>query len=253
MEQTGVMRLRGQVAVVTGAHSGIGRATAELFADEGAVVVAVDRDANVGVEPPRGASEGIVCDVADPGQVDELRDRVRDVHGRWDALVNSAGTAVSGRAADLSEATWRQAFEVNLHGTWLMCRAGIVVMLEHGQGSIVNIGSGAGLRPIVGLAAYSASKAAVVSLTRSIAIEYGDDGIRANCICPGVVDTPMNRDSVAERLGADVDLDTLLTPYALKRLGQPDEIAAAALFLASSESALVTGATLAVDAGRTLH
>ena len=124
-------------------------------------------------------------------------------------------------------------------------------MVAQGSGAIVNTASGAGLRPLPGLAAYSASKAAIISLTRSIALEYGKHGVRASCICPGMIDTPMGRAAAEGRAARGDDPAALLEPYAIKRLGRPDEVAEAALFLASSE--FVTGATLAIDGGRTLH
>ncbi|MHB8619302.1 MAG: SDR family NAD(P)-dependent oxidoreductase [Chloroflexota bacterium] len=245
-------RLAGSVAVVTGAASGIGRATAGLFSDEGARVVAVDIDPGVASALP-GAALGIRCDVSDVRQVEQMTQRVLAEFARYDVLINCAGRVVRGGVADCDEASWDAVFAVNAKGVWATCGLALPHMVAQGAGVIVNISSGSGLRPLPGFAAYSASKAAVISLTRSIALEYGDRGIRANCICPGMVDTPMNQAAVALRRSEGEDEATLLAPYAIKRIGRPEEVASAALFLASADSSFVTGATLAVDAGRTLH
>jgi NAD(P)-dependent dehydrogenase (short-subunit alcohol dehydrogenase family) len=242
--------LSGRVAVVTGAASGIGRAVAERLTSEGAAVVAVDlaRD-----EPP-GASLAVVCDVADAAQVDALARRVLGELGRWDVLVNAAGIVVHGAAGECSEDDWDRVFAVNARGTWLLCRASLPPMVAQGAGAIVNISSGIGLRPVAGLTAYAASKAAVISLTRSIAIEYGRQGVRANCICPGRIDTPMHRLDVQRRgLAGGEEEARMLASYAITRVGRPEEVAATAVFLAGEDGAYITGATLAVDGGRTLH
>mgnify|MGYP001583297006 CR=1 FL=1 len=246
-------RLKDKVAVVTGAASGIGRATAELFATEGARVVALDRNPSVETDPPRGAVFAAICDVTAAAKVEDLSRRVVRELGSYDVLVNSAGVVVFGMTADGNDEDWDLAFTVNARGVWNTCRSALHHMLLQRAGVIVNIASGAGLRPMPGLAAYSASKAAVVSITRSIAVEYGDIGIRANCICPGMVDTPMNRTTLESRIATGEDRTAFLAPYALKRIGRPEEIAAVALFLASEDSSFMTGATLAADAGRTLH
>lgn len=247
------MRLHGKVAVITGAASGIGRAAAELFAREGAVVVAVDLNPELSTDPPAGCAMSVVCDVADLSQVEQMSRRVREELGRYDILVASAGRVVFGTTAECTVQDWEAAFAVNAKGVWVTCRCALPYMLERGEGAVVNIASGAGVRPVAGLAAYSASKAAVISITRSIALEYSSRGIRANCICPGMIDTPMNQAAVAQRLAGGEDAASLLAPYAIKRLGRPEEVAAVALFLASPEASYVTGAALAVDAGRTLH
>jgi NAD(P)-dependent dehydrogenase (short-subunit alcohol dehydrogenase family) len=247
------MRLEGKGAIVTGAFSGIGRIIAELFAAEGARIVVVDRNPELLADTPRGATLPVVCDVSDASQVDALARQAQQALGNLDILVNSAGVVVFGTCVDGSEEDWDRAFAVNAKGVWLMCRMALVRMAVRGEGVIVNVASATGLRVVEGLAAYSASKAAVISLTRSIALEYGDRGIRANCICPGRIDTPMNAVAMEYRLAHGQRPEDEFSGYALRRLGRPEEVAAAALYLASSESSYVTGATLPVDAGRSLH
>jgi 2-keto-3-deoxy-L-fuconate dehydrogenase len=245
------MTLADKVAVVTGAASGVGRAVAELFARHGARVVPVDRDGAVSARPPAGAALPIVCDIADPSAVDALARRVVQEFGRYEVLVNAAGVVVAGPAGETAEADWDRVFAVNAKGTWLMCRAALRPMVAQRAGVIINTASGAALRPLPRLAAYAASKAAIVSLTRSIALEYGEHGVRASCICPGMIDTPMRWAALDARAAAGDDPSAALAPYAIRRLGRAEEVAEAALFLACAE--YITGATLAVDAGRTLH
>ena len=246
--------LEGRVAVITGAASGIGRAEVGLFAEEGALVVAVDIDPSVASDLPRGAALGVICDVASAAEVATAVERALTEFGRLDVLVNNAAVVVWGRVGDCSEADWDIAMKVNAKGTWLMCRQVLPAMVDQKQGVIINTASGVGLRPTEGLAAYSASKAAIICLTRSIAMEYGAHGIRANTICPGVIDTPMN-DRVAmwrsDFLGQQAQ--SLLQNYPLRRMGGPQEIAEVAVFLASERASFLTGAAVPVDGGRTLH
>jgi NAD(P)-dependent dehydrogenase (short-subunit alcohol dehydrogenase family) len=238
----------GAVVVITGAASGIGAACVAGALERGATVVAVDR------RPPPSAEHvtPVVADVSDPSQVAEMANTVRRAHGRCDVLVTSAGIAPVGTAGDCTVEDWEAAFAVNARGTWLCCRALLPRLTQRG-GAIVTIAAGAGLRPHGELAAYSASKAAVIALTRSLALAYGPAGVRANCICPGTVDTPLNDAVVADRGDGREALQALVAGTALRRVGRPEEIAAAVLFLAGEDATMVTGATLAVDAGRVLH
>ncbi len=247
-EQT-TAEFQGRVAVVTGAGSGIGRTIADQCAGRGATVVAVDRDPGVVARPPAAAARAIVCDVGDGERVATTVGAILDEFGRVDVLVNAAGVLETGSVIDTTEAAWDAVFATNVRGAWLVTRAVLPSMLGRGIGAIVNVASGVGLRPLPGLAAYAASKAALISLTRSTAVEYGAAGIRANCVCPGPIATPMHarnpsRQGPRGRLSPD---------YPLGRLGTTAEVADAVLFLASDAASFITGATIAVDAGRTLH
>lgn len=245
--------LAGMVAVVTGAASGIGRATALLFAEHGARVVAVDIAASLEHDRLPGVAAAHRCDVSERSAVEALTRGIERDFGRYDLLVNAAGALAVGKLAEASDEDWERVFAVNARGPWLMCQAALPLMAARRSGAIVNIASAAGLRPTEGLAVYSASKAALVSMTRSIACEYGEYGVRANTICPGMIDTPMARATLERRRARGEDPEFPAALYAIKRIGRVEEVAAAALFLASPAAAYVTGAALAVDAGRALH
>lgn len=247
----------GTVALVTGGGSGIGAAICARFAGEGATVVVADRDADaaaaVAATLPR--AEAAALDVTDSAAVDALVGEVSARLGRLDVVVNSAGVddppvkAAVARAvaagepidvtASLSDEQWRRTMSVNLDGVFFCVRAALRVMLPQGSGSIINIASSAGVDPVPGLPHYSASKAAVIGLTRSVAKEVAGRGVRVNAIAPGGVDTPM-----AARTPPGVG-----PVIPLGRLATPAEIAAAALFLAGAESSYVTGETLNVNGG----
>lgn len=243
--------LQDKIALVTGAYSGIGRAVSELFAAQGAQVIAIDRDQTILSDPPSGAFRRVQCDITQPGQLAEVSSLVGSDAGHVDILVNSAGVAIIGSAMDVSVEDWDRTFDVDVRGAWLMCRLAIPFMPR--GAAIVNVASASGLRPLPGLAAYSAAKAALISLTRSLAVELGDLGIRANCVCPGMVDTPMNDSVLDARFGPERDWSALLEPYAIKRVADPGEVAAAITFLASDLSSFVTGVAMPVDGGRSLH
>jgi NAD(P)-dependent dehydrogenase (short-subunit alcohol dehydrogenase family) len=237
--------LSGVIAVVTGASSGIGARTAEHLLAAGAVVAGLD----LRVSPPslrelRGFF-GYELDVADPDAVAAAAQRVRDEHGPCGVLVNCAGVLVTGRVGDTTLADWDRVMHVNVRGTWLVTRAFLPQLAEDG-GVVVTVASGTGLRPIEGLAGYAASKAALISLARSIAIEYLEDGVRSVCVCPGPVDTPMSRQR--EPI-VDVSPQWVDTRPPI----EPDEIARVIVDLCSPGSPSLTGAVLAIDGGRTLH
>lgn len=244
-------RLQGKTAIVTGAASGQGRAAAFLFAREGARVVLTDispaiSDVAAEIREEGGIAAGVVCDVSRDDQVARLVHTAHSDFGHVDILYNNAGIeSRDGTVVDLDVEAWERIQAVNSRGVFLCCKHVLPGMLARGRGAIINISSVGGLVGTAGLDAYTASKGAVIALTRSIAVTYAARGIRANVICPGLTLTPM-----VERLGKDfIRRTTDLIP--MKRAAAPEEIAYAALFLASDESSFVTGAVLPVDGGRT--
>lgn len=241
-----------KVAVVTGAASGIGRGIAGFLSDLGAGVALLDLDEGKGREaaavcgPP---ARFFLCDVTSPEACQRAVKQVTEAFGHIDILVNCAGVIVRKSVVELSEDEWDRVIAVNLKGTFLMCKHVIPLMARAGGGSIVNIGSGWGLKGGPKAAAYCAAKAGVVNLTRAMAIDHGPQNIRVNCVCPGDVKTPMLL-SEAKQLG--VDEEEFLRECAerpLKRLGTPLDVAKAVYFFASDLSPWVTGAVLVVDGG----
>ena len=231
-------RIDGKVALITGAASGIGAASAARFAAEGAKVACVDLKGDY------------ACDVRDERAVERAIAAVAKDFGRIDVVVNAAGVAGGGAVHMLATEEWDRIVDTNLKGTFLVCKHALIRMLEQGSGSIVNIASIEGLEGTEGGSAYNASKGAVVLLTKNIAIDYGRKNIRANCICPGFIDTPMTS-SVFSNAGMEEYLDRFREAHQLGRVGKPEEIASAALFLASDDASFVTGHALVVDGGFT--
>jgi len=240
-------RLEGKVAIVTGGASGIGAATAQRFAAEGATTVRMD------VTPADGV---VALDVRDEAAVIDAFAAVSAEHGRIDALVNAAGVAGGGPVHSMDQTEWDRVVDINLKGTFLTNKAVIALMLEQepssiGQrGSIINIASIEGIEGTEGGSAYNASKGGVVILTKNLALDYGRRGIRANAICPGFIDTPMMA-AVFGMDGMDHVRKSFVDAHALGRCGEPREIAAAALFLASDDASFVTGTAMVVDGGYT--
>ena len=247
-------RLPGKVALITGAGNGMGRAAALLFASEGARVVvadAVEAGGVLTVESIRDAGGDAIfvhVDVSDAGQVAAMVDTAMRRYGTLDVLYNNAGILPPDDAglAETPEATWDRVMEVNLKGVWLGCRFGAPAMVDSGGGSIVNVSS---LVALMGSAtpqiAYTASKGGVLALTREVAIEYAKQGIRANALCPGPIETPL----LAELLGDPDWARRRLVHIPMGRPGRAEEVARAALFLASDDSSFMTGTSLVVDGG----
>ena len=240
--------LEGSSVVVTGASSGIGEAIAEGFVAAGAHVVTGSR-----TEPSSPNGQWVATDVADSAQADALIDAAVSTFGRVDVVVNNAGVQVEKKIADTTDAEFDLVMDVNVRGVFNVCRAAVRQMCDQpdGGGVIINIGSTAGNNADHGLAVYNASKGAVHSLTRAIAIDHGTDGIRCNAVCPGWIATAM----------ADVIFDQAPDPAAARRdtesrhpvgrLGAPDDIAALVLWLASDQASFVSGSLFTVDGGLT--
>lgn len=241
-------RFRDRVVLITGAASGIGRATCMRFADEGAAVVCVDVDRD-GAEATAAAIGAaalpVVADVADPAAVQACVASAAAWRDRFDVLCNVAGTGQSAVLEDISIEQWRRTLDVNLTGTFLLCQAA-AAHLERGGGAIVNVASVAGLHGIAYAAAYAASKGGVVALSRALAAELGPRGIRVNCVCPGGVDTPMVEQF---RLPAGAPAPAGSRRPGRAPLAPPGDVAAAIAFLASDDAASTNGATLLVNAG----
>jgi len=248
-------RFDGKVAVVTGAGSGIGRATAARLAAEGAHVIAVDIDRAGLAATARfvdhidgiGSIDIVEGDVTDRQFVPALVARAVDGHGRLDVLANVAGILRTAITHESSLEEWDRVLAVNLTGTFLCCRAAIPALLATG-GTIVNVASTAALAGSPWAAAYSASKGGVLALTRTIAVEYGRQGLRCNCVCPGSIDTPITEDFV---LPDGVDTRLVQRMMALDRPRGPETVAAAIAFLASGDAAHINGEDVRVD-GATL-
>ena len=247
------MRLKDKIAIITGAASGIGKATACLFAQHGAKVVVADIDengANQTVEAIHEAGKEAIYVYTDVTIADNTERMVQETvgtYGKLDILFNNAGIAMRLPVGELQEADWHRCLDVNLTGVYLCAKAVIPEMQKNGGGSIINMSSIYGIVGADVRAAYVASKGGVTNLTRGMALDYAQDNIRVNCLCPGFVETPL----VAGVVRTPEGYRELADKHPMKRLGQPEEIAYGALYLASDESAFVTGIALPIDGGYT--
>ncbi len=249
------LSLRGKSALVTGAASGIGEGIACRLAEAGAKVAVADLDPEGGretvqsIENEGKEGEFFRCDVTSPKECRETVESVKKSFGGPDILVNNAGVIKRKTAVELSEGAWDQVLSVNLKGPFLLSKYTVPLMADSGGGSIVNVSSGWGLKGGKKAVAYCASKAGLINMSRAMAIDHGDQGIRVNCVSPGDTDTDLLKGE-AEKLGEDEE--TFLAGAAdrpLGRLGSPEDIGDAVLFLASDLADWVTGANIVVDGG----
>ncbi|MFA9565331.1 MAG: SDR family NAD(P)-dependent oxidoreductase [Acidimicrobiales bacterium] len=240
-------RLDGTIALVTGSSSGIGAATVERLAADGAQVVGWDVQEPLDDLPLKRHVE---MDVTDAASVSGAMTDLVEGFGRIDVLVNAAGVAGGGPMHLIDDDEWSRVIAVNLTGTALVCKHALTTMVEQRSGSIVNIASIEGIEGTEGGSAYNASKGGVVLLTKNMAIDYGPLGIRSNCVCPGLIDTPLSR-SIYDDPNLAPFREVWIRDTHLGRLGRPDEIAACAAFLASNDASFVNGHTLVADGGYT--
>lgn len=252
------MKLREKVAIITGGNSGIGLSTSYLFAKQGACVSIVARDKTRGEKAVNeiiangGKAMFTPCDVTQKKDCQLSVSRTIEAFGRIDILFNNAGLLLRERTLlETTETEWDAIMSVNVKGVFLMSKAALPIMLKQKSGNIINNASCYGLVGGRGLSAYSASKGAIVLLTKSMALDYADKGIRVNCVCAGSVDTPMIKTAIISSNNEEKTKQLFIEKHPIGRLALPDEIASAVLFLAADDASFMTGTSLTIDGGIT--
>jgi meso-butanediol dehydrogenase/(S,S)-butanediol dehydrogenase/diacetyl reductase len=246
-------RLAGKVAVITGGTRGIGRATVEKFIDEGAKVAFCGTNAEIGQKVESSLNKDgervvfIQADVTNYEQLSDLFDAAIEKFGRLDILFNNAGTGTYGETPDVEINEWKRIIEIDLSGTFYGCKLGIPLMKKTGGGVIINNASMSGMYADFGLGAYNAAKGGVINYTKTLAMDHGKDNIRTNAICPGFINT----DATSFMMEQEEPLKEIIKRIPVGRVGQAEDIANAAVFLASDESSFITGTTLLIDGGIT--
>jgi NAD(P)-dependent dehydrogenase (short-subunit alcohol dehydrogenase family) len=247
-----------KVVVITGAGSGIGQATALLFAQKGAKVAVVDLDKAASaktvnmIKDDGGDACEVLADVSRASDAHRMVETVMDAFGRIDVLVNNAGVFTEGNVVDTAEEDWNRILGVNLSGVFFCMKYCIPEMIKGGGGVVVNISSEAGLVGIGNQVAYNVSKTGVIALTKSAALDFAGDNIRVNCLCPGRALTPLVKEIIRTSQDPEATRRLLSEDRPMKRMGKPEEIAAGILFLASDEVAYATGTVLSIDGGYTI-
>ena len=250
-------RLKGKVAVITGGNSGIGQATALLFAKEGAKIVIAARDEISGqdtinrIRESGGQAIFVKTDVSNESDVKSLIAHAIVKYKKIDILFNNAGIELEKPVTETTSEEWDRVMDVNLKGVFLGCKYAIPYMIRQGGGSIISTASAAGIVGNPNLAAYCASKGGIVLLTKEMALDYAKNNIRVNCVCPGAIMTPMLQRFIEKSPEPEETKRAMAEAHPLGRLGKPEEVANAVLFLASEESSFVTGHALLVDGGLT--
>lgn len=253
-----VGKLTGKVAIVTGSAAGIGRASCFLFAREGASVAAIDCDTARNedlVKEIRGAggdAAAFTADVSAAVDVENVVGQIRQRWGRVNVLFNNAGIVTGGKVHELDEAEWDRVFAVNVKSMFLFTRAVVPMFLEQGSGVILNMSSTTAIRVAPDRALYGAAKGAVFALTKSMAVDYAPDNIRVNCLCPGTVDTPSLNVRLSAKGNAEEARKQFIARQPLRRMGNAEEIAQAALYLVSDDASFVTGTAFQIDGGMSL-
>jgi len=251
------MKLEGKTAIVTGAGSGIGEATAMLFANHGANVVCADINLETAdhtckmIISAGGTAVVAGVDVTQSTQVKDMIEAAVEAYGGVDILFNNAGVVFAGSVTNSDEDTWNKTFDVNLKGVMLGSKYAIPEMMKRGGGAIVNTSSINGIVASVGIASYAASKGAVLMLTKQMALDYAANNVRVNCVCPSDVNTPMIRNFIQSSSDPKGTEERFLRRVPMGRLAEPVDIAKAVLFLASDDAAFITGVALPVDGGVT--